>query len=136
MESRRFGETGMSVPVIGMGTWQTFDVSGADADARRDVTDAAFDTGATFFDSSPMYGRAEEVTGLLTEQMKLNDQLFLATKVRIEGEQPGIEQMKLRPLAGTSTSAEAASLGLATIFVPFGKVTSCTSAPSLISLTV
>ncbi len=49
MERRRFGRTGLEVPVIGMGTWQTFDVRGAAAAQRRGVTDAAFDTGATFW---------------------------------------------------------------------------------------
>lgn len=63
MEYRAFGSTGIDVPAIGMGTWQTFDVTGAVADERTRVTDAAFETGATFFDSSPMYGEAERVLG-------------------------------------------------------------------------
>jgi aryl-alcohol dehydrogenase-like predicted oxidoreductase len=63
MELRSFGKTGIHVPAIGMGTWQTFDVRGPDAVARRAVTNAAFETGATFFDSSPMYGEAEHVLG-------------------------------------------------------------------------
>src|SRR6185503_12955164 len=63
MEYRAFGSTGLDVPVVGMGTWQTFDVRGAAADERSKVTDAAFDAGATFFDSSPMYGEAERVLG-------------------------------------------------------------------------
>lgn len=79
MESRRFGKTGMTVPVIGMGTWQTFDVAGADADARRDVTDAAFASGATFFDSSPMYGGAEGVLGRTLTGRR--DKALVATKV-------------------------------------------------------
>lgn len=64
MESREFGRTGLRVPVVGMGTWQTFDVRDAAGEqARTRVTDAAFETGATFFDSSPMYGQAERVLG-------------------------------------------------------------------------
>jgi aryl-alcohol dehydrogenase-like predicted oxidoreductase len=46
-----------------MGTWQTFDVRGSAAASRTAVTDAAFAAGATFFDSSPMYGEAERVLG-------------------------------------------------------------------------
>ena len=57
MERRTFGRSGLIVPVIGMGTWQTYDVRGTDAAARQAVTDAALDTGAAFFDSSPTYGR-------------------------------------------------------------------------------
>ena len=60
MEHRAFGNTGIQVPAIGMGTWKTFDVRGKDVDARAGVTDAAFEAGATFFDSSPMYGEAEQ----------------------------------------------------------------------------
>jgi aryl-alcohol dehydrogenase-like predicted oxidoreductase len=61
VEKRRLGKAMLSVPVIGMGTWQTFDVRGAEAESRRAVTDAAISTGATLFDSSPMYGEAEDV---------------------------------------------------------------------------
>jgi aryl-alcohol dehydrogenase-like predicted oxidoreductase len=63
VERRAFGNTGIDVPAIGMGTWQTFDVRGPEAEARHAVVDAAFDGGATLFDSSPMYGAAEEVLG-------------------------------------------------------------------------
>ncbi|MBI3050065.1 MAG: aldo/keto reductase [Acidobacteria bacterium] len=49
MEQRVFGRTGLRVPVVGMGTWQTYDVRGTEVEARRAVTDAAFETGATFF---------------------------------------------------------------------------------------
>ena len=50
--------------MVGMGTWRTFDVrTRPEIDARGRVIDAALDAGATFFDSSPMYGRAERVLG-------------------------------------------------------------------------
>ena len=62
MEERELGATGLRVPVIGMGTWRTFDVRGAAAEARcREVVDAALAGGARLFDSSPMYGEAERV---------------------------------------------------------------------------
>src|SRR5687767_3211151 len=64
MEVRILGLTGLKVPAVGMGTWQTFDVRGEeDERARREVVDAALDRGACFFDSSPMYGEAERVLG-------------------------------------------------------------------------
>ena len=64
MERRPLGATGVEVPVVGMGTWRTFDVRGRDADARcRAVLDAAYAAGATLFDTSPMYGAAERVLG-------------------------------------------------------------------------
>jgi aryl-alcohol dehydrogenase-like predicted oxidoreductase len=79
MEQRAFGATGIQVPVIGMGTWKTFDVQGREADARTRVTDAAFEAGATFFDSSPMYGAAERVLGRTLEGRR--DRAMIATKV-------------------------------------------------------
>lgn len=79
MEQRRFGNTGLTVPVIGMGTWQTFDVRGAEADARQAVTDAALDAGANFFDSSPMYGEAERVLGRTLERRR--NEALVATKL-------------------------------------------------------
>jgi aryl-alcohol dehydrogenase-like predicted oxidoreductase len=62
MERRALGSTGLDVPVVGMGTWRTFDVRGRDAEARcRAVLDAAYASGATLFDTSPMYRAAERV---------------------------------------------------------------------------
>src|SRR5688572_12289768 len=56
--------TGISVPVVGMGTWRTFDVRGkADQAARKALVDLALDLGVRLFDSSPMYGEAERVLG-------------------------------------------------------------------------
>ena len=62
MEQRALGRTGITVPVVGMGTWQTFDGGGdaTDRDAQRLVA-AALDLGVTLFDSSPMYGAAEQI---------------------------------------------------------------------------
>jgi aryl-alcohol dehydrogenase-like predicted oxidoreductase len=79
MEQRAFGKTGITVPVVGMGTWQTFDVRGPLVDERRLVTDAALETGATFFDSSPMYGEAERVLGRTLEERR--ERTIVATKV-------------------------------------------------------
>jgi len=62
MERRPLGTTGLEVPVVGMGTWRTFDVRGREAEARcRAVLDEAYRAGATLFDTSPMYGAAERV---------------------------------------------------------------------------
>jgi aryl-alcohol dehydrogenase-like predicted oxidoreductase len=62
MERRALGASGVDVPVIGMGTWRTFDVRGAAAEARAEtVVDSALDVGANLFDTSPMYGESERV---------------------------------------------------------------------------
>ena len=79
MEQREFGRTGLTVPVVGLGTWRTYDVGPAEAAVRREVTDAALQLGSTFFDSSPMYGNAERVLGeTLTGR---RDGAIVATKV-------------------------------------------------------
>ncbi len=80
MEQRILGSSGIEVPVIGMGTWRTFDVRGAEAEARaRAVVDTALSAGATFFDSSPMYGEAERVLGAALVGRR--EQAIIATKV-------------------------------------------------------
>jgi aryl-alcohol dehydrogenase-like predicted oxidoreductase len=65
IEERPLGETsGLTVPVVGMGTWQTLDVHGErDEQHAHEIVAAALDSGARFLDSSPMYGEAERVLG-------------------------------------------------------------------------
>jgi aryl-alcohol dehydrogenase-like predicted oxidoreductase len=80
MEQRDLGHSGLLVPVVGMGTWRTFDVTGAAQEANaRAIVDAALNAGANFFDSSPMYGQAERVLGLALEGRR--DQALVASKV-------------------------------------------------------
>jgi aryl-alcohol dehydrogenase-like predicted oxidoreductase len=81
MEFRQLGAgTGIDVPVVGMGTWKTFDVTSAsDAAQCRRVVDCALERGSNLFDSSPMYGAAERVLGQTLEGRR--DQALVATKV-------------------------------------------------------
>jgi aryl-alcohol dehydrogenase-like predicted oxidoreductase len=78
METRSFGETGAELPVIGMGSWQTLDLPPGEQRLADDVVGAALDSGTTAFDSSPMYGRSEEVLGQALGERR--DGVFLATK--------------------------------------------------------
>src|SRR4051812_42934625 len=58
--------SGERIPVVGLGTWLTFDVGGADSPARRvrgEVLKGFFEHGGRLVDSSPMYGSSEEVLG-------------------------------------------------------------------------
>ncbi|MDQ3705199.1 MAG: aldo/keto reductase [Chloroflexota bacterium] len=80
MEHRTLGQSGLQVPVVGMGTWQTFDVRGAENEkSRAAVVETALSEGANFFDSSPMYGEAERVLGMALSDKR--DQAIVATKV-------------------------------------------------------
>ena len=79
MEERRIGGTPLQVPVVGMGTWRTFDVVPTGEGAVRDVVDAALERGTRLFDSSPMYGRAEGVLGRMLRGRR--DESTIATKL-------------------------------------------------------
>jgi diketogulonate reductase-like aldo/keto reductase len=96
MLTRPIPSTGEAVPVVGLGTWQAFDV-GADPAARqpsREVLRGLLDAGGQVIDSSPMYGRAEAVTGDLLAELSARPRAFLATKVWTTGRERGIEQMR------------------------------------------
>jgi aryl-alcohol dehydrogenase-like predicted oxidoreductase len=80
MDQRRLGGSGLKVPAVGMGTWETFDVStSGEEDQRRQVVDGALTAGSTLFDSSPMYGAAERVLGLALRGRR--EHALVATKL-------------------------------------------------------
>jgi diketogulonate reductase-like aldo/keto reductase len=81
--SRPIPSSGERIPIVGMGTWLTFDVGEGVAERaqRQTVLQAFFAAGGGMIDSSPMYGRAERVVGELLPQVAHRGQLFAATKV-------------------------------------------------------
>jgi aryl-alcohol dehydrogenase-like predicted oxidoreductase len=96
MLTRKIPSTGELLPVIGVGTWQTFDV-GSDAESRAPLEEVMREfaaLGGKVIDSSPMYGRSEDVAGEIIEKLKLRDKLFVATKVWTSGKAAGIKQME------------------------------------------
>jgi diketogulonate reductase-like aldo/keto reductase len=70
VEERRLG------PVVGLGTWRTFD---GDVRLATQVVDAAFDAGTRVFDTSPMYGAAERTLAAAFEGRR--DEAIVATKI-------------------------------------------------------
>ncbi len=94
--TRRIPSSDKVVPVIGLGTWRTFDV-GASGQARaplEQVLSAFVELGGKVIDSSPMYGSSETVVGDLVAKLGLRSKLFIATKVWTSGKARGIEQME------------------------------------------
>jgi diketogulonate reductase-like aldo/keto reductase len=88
--------SGEKLPVIGLGTYRTFDVSGrgkARNDARE-VLKVFAENGGKVVDSSPMYGKAEGAVGDLAAELNLHSRLFLATKVWTSGREAGERQMQ------------------------------------------
>lgn len=79
MERRAFGRTGLEVPVIGMGTWETFDVPAAGEEAAQAALTAAWEGGTRLFDSSPMYGRSEGVLARALGDRR--EEALVATKI-------------------------------------------------------
>ena len=96
MIARPIPVSGELIPVIGLGTWNVFNV-GDDAAARSrliEVLRLFIARGAKLIDTSPMYGRAEGVVGDLVAALRARDKSSLATKVWTTGREAGIEQMK------------------------------------------
>jgi diketogulonate reductase-like aldo/keto reductase len=106
MLTRTIPSSGEKLPVIGLGTWRTFDVD-LTIDNRRELEEVLslfVKRGGRVVDSSPMYGRAEEVIGDLTATLGIREKLataspsdgglFLATKVWTRGKENGIKSME------------------------------------------
>ena len=97
MLERAIPSSSERLPVIGLGTWRTFDppkITDA-ALAPIEGTVAAFvQAGGRVIDTSPMYGKAQTITGLVTAKLAVNQDLFIATKVWTTGHEAGIRQME------------------------------------------
>lgn len=96
MHRRQIPSSGEMLPIVGCGTWQTFDVATASEEraSLAEVLRVLFAAGGSVIDSSPMYGRSEEVVGELLSEQQAHDKAFVATKVWTRGRQAGIAQMR------------------------------------------
>jgi aryl-alcohol dehydrogenase-like predicted oxidoreductase len=95
MVTRTIPGTDEALPVIGMGSSNTFDVGNgaAERDPLREVLRLHTDGGGTVIDTSPMYGRSEQVLGDLIGDLGLRPKLWLATKVWTRGREAGVAQI-------------------------------------------
>jgi diketogulonate reductase-like aldo/keto reductase len=92
MERRRLGAKGPEIPVVGLGTWQTFDVGEREQGLVDGVLATALEAGARLVDSSPMYGRAERRLGTALEGRR--ESAFVATKIWTSSVEEGRAQFK------------------------------------------
>ncbi|MBK7727206.1 MAG: aldo/keto reductase [Gammaproteobacteria bacterium] len=96
MLTRRIPSSGELLPVIGLGTSDVFDV-GTDEAARAplaQVLKILLEAGGSLLDTSPMYGRAEGVSGELVAAAGARARMFLATKVWTTGKAEGLRQIE------------------------------------------
>ncbi len=87
--------TGEAVPVIGMGSWKTFNVGLNQQlrDRRVEVLREFFNHGGGMIDSSPMYGSSEAVIGYCLGKLKPEGSLFSASKVWTNSQPQGMTQV-------------------------------------------
>jgi diketogulonate reductase-like aldo/keto reductase len=96
MIKRPIPSSGETIPVIGLGTSHVFDVgtSRAERAPLAGVVEALIAAGGSVIDSSPMYGRAEDVVGDLVASDGRRDRFFLASKVWTTGREAGLNQIE------------------------------------------
>ena len=96
MLRRPIPSSGEALPVVGLGTYQSFDVGGnaSERSPLKEVLRLFVKQGGKLVDSSPMYGPSESVVGDLATELGITPQLFMATKVWTSGRDAGIRQME------------------------------------------
>jgi diketogulonate reductase-like aldo/keto reductase len=96
MLTRPIPGTDESIPVVGLGTWEVFDVTGSQEEiaARKEIIDQLVERGGSLIDSSPMYKRSEKIVGDIIKASGNRSDLFLATKVWTNGKSRGESQMQ------------------------------------------
>jgi len=95
MTTRKVPSSGEEIPVVGMGSSDTFDVGDdpASREGLRGVLRSLVEGGGRVIDTSPMYGRAESVLGDLIDELGLGSKLWYATKVWTRGREAGAQQI-------------------------------------------
>jgi len=95
MLTRPIPATAETLPVIGLGTYNVFDVESTPGEiaTRKEIVDQLVSAGGSLLDTSPMYNRSEKVIGDVISAGVRREKLFLATKVWTDGREAGTEQM-------------------------------------------
>lgn len=93
MRTRLIPATGEALPVLGLGTYQSFDGPAHQVPGLAAQLRALDGAGGRLVDTSPMYGRAEARLGEAVRAAGLGGRLFLATKVWTQGREAGLRQV-------------------------------------------
>jgi len=91
MERRTLGRAEPALPVVGLGTWQRLEAA-ARAAGHVELVHHALDAGIRVFDSSPMYGRAEQLLAAALGDRR--GDAFVATKVWTSSPAEGRHQLE------------------------------------------
>ena len=94
--TRSIPSTGEALPVVGLGSWITFNV-GDDAVARDACTDVMrkfVESGGRMIDSSPMYASSQDAIGYGLHKAALTGRIFSADKVWTSSGAQGREQIE------------------------------------------
>jgi diketogulonate reductase-like aldo/keto reductase len=94
MLTRPIPRTQEALPIIGLGTWQAFDVDPARRAPQVEVMKQFLAAGGRVIDSSPMYGKAEGVVGDVLADLGATATPFFATKVWTRGKREGLAEME------------------------------------------
>ncbi len=96
MISRTIPSSGETLPVVGLGTYNVFDVASTPAAiaSSQGIVDLLLGEGGSLIDTSPMYNRSEKIIGDVINAGSPRDAMFIATKVWTEGKDAGIKQME------------------------------------------
>ena len=94
--TRPIPSTGEKLPLVGLGSWITFNVGDdpAGRDSCAEVMRAFFQAGGRLIDSSPMYGSSQETIGYGLHKLGNPSQLFAADKVWISSGSRGPQQIE------------------------------------------
>jgi diketogulonate reductase-like aldo/keto reductase len=95
MIARAIPSSGEELPVIGLGTYNVFDVNSTPENiaTSKEIVDLLTGEGGSVIDTSPMYNRSEKVIGDVIAAGSPRKALFIATKVWTDGRDSGVRQM-------------------------------------------
>jgi diketogulonate reductase-like aldo/keto reductase len=94
--TRTIPSTGQALPLVGLGSWVTFNVGNNQKllDSSADVMAAFFESGGRLIDSSPMYGSAQATIGYALRKFAGTGQVFSADKVWTSSAADGLQQIE------------------------------------------